>query len=73
MGPRFTKGNWTYCENVQDCGESKDYMFVWTENIGNRGSDEIESVLLKFLEEQMDKDRLIVYPGQNKNWIIMDL
>ena len=52
-------------------------MSVWTEDIRNRGSDEIGSVLLKILETQIGKDRLIVYsdncPGQNKNCVTMAL
>nr|CAI5866522.1 unnamed protein product [Callosobruchus analis] len=51
-------------------------MFLWTEPTAKRGSDEIASILLKYLVDKSAlKDHLVVFThncgGQNKNWVVM--
>lgn len=56
----------------------KSYFFTWTENIANRGSNEVASCLFRFCkllkEENPEIDHLIIWSdscaGQNKNFFI---
>lgn len=52
-------------------------MFLWGEETGHRGSDEMCSALIKFLTNKPEIEKLIVFsdncPGQNKNWVMMAL
>lgn len=61
-----------------DCGTGKGYMYMWSENIAKRDSDEISSILYKHFKENRSKaKRLILFSencgGQNKNWSIIYL
>jgi len=54
------------------------YMLMWDEATETRGSDEIVSCILKFVEMLHKKcNHLVIYsdncPGQNKNWNIYAL
>ncbi|XP_068083375.1 uncharacterized protein [Anabrus simplex] len=50
-GPAFYKLKlWMYNYEIHDCGTNKGYMFLWSENEGGRGSDEVGSCLIKYLE-----------------------
>ena len=82
--PKLTSGPAFYCRKlwlfnfgVHDCTNGKGYMFVWGEETGKRGSDEMCSAVLKFLSLHPDIENLIVFtdncPGQNKNWAMMAL
>jgi hypothetical protein len=50
-------------------------MFIWTEDLAKRGSEEVAFVLMKFLSSKTDTEDLIIFidncPGQNKNWLLM--
>ncbi|CAH1963412.1 unnamed protein product, partial [Acanthoscelides obtectus] len=52
---------------VHDCTAEQSHMFLWTENQAKRGSDEVASMLFKFLEDKKDVDHHVVftvnYPG----------
>lgn len=66
-----------YNLGIHDCTEGKGYMFLWTEDTAKRGSDEVASILLKFLSTKTDIDDLIIFtdncPGQNKDWLLIAL
>ena len=50
-GPAFyCRKLWLYNFGVHDCRHGKGYMFVWGEETGRRGSDEICSAVIKFLD-----------------------
>lgn len=59
----------------------KSYFFTWTEDIANRGSNEIASCLLRFCkllkEENAEIEHLIIWSdqcgGQNKNFSVLSL
>lgn len=59
----------------------KSYFFTWTEDVANRGSNEIASCLFRFCkllkEEHPEIEQLIVWSdscaGQNKNFVILGL
>lgn len=77
-GPAFyCRKLWLYNFGVHDCTNNQGYMFVWGEETGKRGSDEMCSALVKFLSLKPDIENLIVFtdncPGQNKNWAMMAL
>lgn len=77
-GPAFyCRKIWMYNLGIHDCTEGKGYMFLWTEDTAKRGSDEVASILLKFLSTKTDIDDLIIFtdncPGQNKNWLLIAL
>lgn len=62
IGPAFYCRNiWMYNLGIHDCPTEKGHMFLWTEDTAKRGSDEIASVLLKFLNAQKDIDYLIIF------------
>ena len=81
--PRITSGLayykrklWVYNFCIYDLKEDTPTMFVWDEESGGRGSDEIASCLMKWLdikfdEEQLDFLELTIFAdncgGQNKN------
>ena len=70
---------WVYNFCVYDLQKSLGNMFVWDETDGARGSDEIASCLLKWLQMQWDNDEefdvLRVFcdncAGQNKNLFLL--
>ena len=77
-GPAFyCRKIWMYNLGIHDCTAGKGHMFLWTENIAKRGSDEAASILLKYLSKITEVDDLIIFtdncPGQNKNWLLMAL
>ena len=79
VGPAFyLRKAWVYNLGIHDCGTGKGYMYMWSENIAKRGSDEISSILLKhFKENRGEAKKLICFSdncsGQNKNWSIICL
>lgn len=63
----------TYNLGIHDLGTNRGYMFVWNESIAERGSDEIASCLLKYLQcQNISSEELHIISdnckGQNKNW-----
>lgn len=54
-------------------------MYLWTEDVAGRGSDEIGSCLLKFLSQRQPGLPRVLYAisdncgGQNKNWAIVQM
>lgn len=67
---------WTYNLGIHNCTTGKGYMNIWSEKVAKRGSEEVASVLLNYLNTHMQGTReLIVFSdncgGQNKNWTIM--
>ena len=63
---------WSYNLGVHDCSDGKGYMFMWSENIASRGSQEICSSILRFLRlKESNADHLIAFSdscgGQNRN------
>jgi hypothetical protein len=78
-GPAFyLRKAWVYNLGIHDCVNDKGYMYMWCENTGKRGSDEIASILFKHFKkrERLPKN-LIIYTdncgGQNKNWVLISL
>ncbi|KAL3270143.1 hypothetical protein HHI36_009201 [Cryptolaemus montrouzieri] len=48
-GPAFyCRKIWLYNSGIHYCGCEKGNMFVWSEDVDKRGSDEIRSVLFKY-------------------------
>lgn len=78
-GPAFyLRKAWVYNLGIHDCVNNKGFMYMWSENIGKRGSDEIASILYKHFKAWGPFPKnLIVYTdncgGQNKNWVIVSL
>ena len=77
-GPAFyCRKIWMYNLGIHDCTAGKVHMFLWTGNIAKRGSDEVASILLRYLSKITEVDDLIIFtdncPGQNKNWLLMAL
>ena len=63
---------WTYNFGIHSCSDGKGYMFMWPECVASRGSFEICSSILKYLQlRTSDATHLIVYSdaccGQNRN------
>lgn len=60
---------WTYNLGVHDCLDGKGYMFIWPENVASRGSQEVCSSIMKFLQSRAN--HLIAFSdscgGQNRN------
>lgn len=78
-GPAFhLRKAWVYNLGIHDCVKDKGFMYMWSEDIANRGSDEISSIIYKHIKDCGPFPRhLIVYTdncgGQNKNWVLMSL
>nr|CAH7735094.1 unnamed protein product [Callosobruchus chinensis] len=78
-GPAFyLRKAWVYNLGIHDCVNDKGYMYMWCEDTGKRGSDEIASILFKHFKERGRLPRnLIIYTdncgGQNKNWVLISL
>ncbi|XP_065658599.1 uncharacterized protein LOC136083118 [Hydra vulgaris] len=66
-----------YNLDIYDCTAGMGHIFLWIENIAKRASDEVASILLKYLSKITEVDYLIIFtdncPGQNKNWLLMAL
>ena len=64
-----------YNLGIHNCTAGKGHMFLWTENVAKRGSDEVASTLLKNLSKITEVNDFIIstdnYPGQNKNCLLM--
>ncbi|CAG9763534.1 unnamed protein product [Ceutorhynchus assimilis] len=80
VGPAFyLRKAWTYNLGIHDCISGQASMFMWTEATAKRGSEEIASILLKYLSSRETNEQweLVVFTdncgGQNKNWLIMAL
>jgi len=64
---------WTYNETIRDIGLNKSFCYMWHEAIAGRGSNQIASVLYKFIQENIQNTitHLITYSdtcsGQNRN------
>lgn len=75
----YLRKAWMYNLGIHEGRTGKGHMFVWTENIAKRGSDEIASCVLKYITEysQPRGNHLIVFTdncgGQNKNWTMVAL
>ena len=61
-GPAFyCRKIWRYNLGIHDCTAGKGHMVLWTENIAKRGSDEVASILLKYLSKITEVDDLIIF------------
>nr|CAH7734334.1 unnamed protein product [Callosobruchus chinensis] len=74
----YLRKAWMYNLGVHNCNTGRGFMFMWPEHIAKRGSDEIASAILKFINHFAPQaDELIVFTdncgGQNKNWTVMCL
>lgn len=63
---------WTYNFAIHDLGNNKAYMYTWDESIASRGSSEVASCLLKFIQQLPKSTKNIIAfsdscGGQNKN------
>lgn len=64
---------WTYNETIRDIGLNKSYCYMWHEALAGRGSNQIASILYKFIEDNIPNTvtHLITYSdtcsGQNRN------
>lgn len=73
----YLRKAWTYNLGVHNCGDGQATMYMWTEDIAKRGSEEVASCLLKHLTSRptTGQEDLIIYTdncgGQNKNWLLM--
>lgn len=78
-GPAFyLRKLWVYNLGIHDCVTDQAYMYMWSEDLAKRGSDEICSIIYKYIKDNnISAEHLIVYSdncsGQNKNWAIMSL
>nr|CAI5850286.1 unnamed protein product [Callosobruchus analis] len=58
----YLRETWTYNLGIHDCGGGQGSMFLWAEPTAKRGSDEIASILLKYLTGKSAlKDHLVVF------------
>ncbi|KAJ6639452.1 hypothetical protein Bhyg_12197 [Pseudolycoriella hygida] len=65
-----------YNFGIHDGITGKVYMFLWTDNVPGRGSDEIGSCIWKYIKIRKPTSKhLVIYSdncgGQNKNWNLM--
>ncbi|KAL5238996.1 hypothetical protein ACI65C_006406 [Semiaphis heraclei] len=64
---------WTYNETIRDIGSKESYCYMWHEGLAGRGSNEIDSILYKYIMEKIPNsiNHLITYSdtcaGQNRN------
>lgn len=64
---------WTYNETIRDVQAKTTYCYMWHEASGGRGSNQIASILYKYIEENVPNNihHLITYSdtcsGQNRN------
>lgn len=67
----------TYNFTIFDIGTKEGFCYVWSENVGRRGANEIGSCLLQFLEQKCIEKHVTFYSdncaGQNKNKYIASL
>ena len=81
VGPAYYSRKIMTCNIcIHNCGANVASMLLWPETVAGRGSDEIASCLLKYLnatEFNVDAKKMIIYSdnccGQNKNYTIMSL
>lgn len=71
----YARQLWTYNLDIHDLGENQGFMFMWHEAEASRGSHEIGSCLLKYVEQLPPSVKhLIAFSdncgGQNKNQYI---
>ena len=77
VGPAFYKRKLlTYNLGIHCCGSDQGYMMLWSEQDAKRGSDEICSCILKYLElaKPRSKELHIITDscrGRNKNWTVV--
>lgn len=75
----YLRKAWMYNLGIHDGASGRGHMYMWTENVAKRGSDEIASCILKYLKDYppVPNNNLIVFTdncgGQNKNWTLMAL
>lgn len=74
----YSRKTWTYNFGIHDCVTGQGHMYLWSENVAKRGSDEIMSCILKHVKlNKPSSPNLIVFSdncaGQNKNWNVMAL
>ena len=68
----YKRQRWVYNLGVHDCGKDKGVMCMWDETLASRGSQEIGSCLLTFLQSRTSSaSHLVCYSdscgGQNRN------
>lgn len=79
VGPAFYKRKlFTYNLGIHNCGTNQGYMMMWEESTAKRGSEEICSALLTYIERvNLQSDELHIITdncrGQNKNWNLIAL
>uniref|UniRef100_A0A6P7G3I8 Uncharacterized protein LOC114337276 n=1 Tax=Diabrotica virgifera virgifera TaxID=50390 RepID=A0A6P7G3I8_DIAVI len=66
---------WTYNLTIRNCTENTTSCFMWHEGLSDRGSDQVASCLLKYLDSLVNTvEKVALYsdscPGQNKNNIV---
>nr|CAI5817409.1 unnamed protein product [Callosobruchus analis] len=64
----YLRETWTYNLGIHDCGGGQGSMFLWAEPTAKRGSDEIASILLKYLTDNcggLNKIGLLCLSGSN--------
>ena len=68
---------WTYNLCIHDVKTGHASMYLWDESIAKRGSVEIASCMLHYIENEIKPEvtKLVVFSdncgGQNKNWTLM--
>ena len=67
---------WVYNLGIHNVGNGNGYMCMWSENVASRGSDEVASCLLNYVQSLRVKPKhLIAYSdscgGQNKNFYMV--
>lgn len=62
---------WTYCFGIHNLATQEAVMYIWNESIASRGSQEIGSCLMYYINNFVDTENLIMYSdqcgGQNRN------
>ena len=68
---------WTYNFGIHDIKTGSASMYLWDESIAKRGSVEIASCLLHYIDNEIDDEveKLVIFSdncgGQNKNWNVV--